>query len=34
MFLEECKYSFKNKKVVNAINEDLELSESDYESAE
>ena len=32
IFLEECKYVIKNKKLVNAINEDLELSESDDES--
>ena len=34
MFLEECKYAIKNKKVVNTINEDLELRESDDESDE
>ena len=32
IFLEECKYAIKNKKIVNTINEDLELSESDDES--
>ena len=34
ILLEECKYAIKNKKIVNTINEDLELSESDDESAE
>ena len=37
MFLEECKYEIKNKKIVNSINEDLDLSdsgESDDESDE
>ena len=29
IFLEKCKYAIKNKKIVNTINEDLELSESD-----
>ena len=29
IFLEECKYAIKNKTVINTINEDLELSESD-----
>ena len=29
IFLEECKYAIKNKIVINTINEDLELSESD-----
>ena len=29
MFLEEWKYVIKNKKIVNKINEDIELSESD-----
>ena len=32
ILLEECKYAIKNKKIVNTINEDLELSESDDES--
>ena len=32
MFLEECKYAIKHQKIVNEINEDLELSESDDES--
>ena len=31
-FLEECKYTIKNKNIINTINEDLELSESDDES--
>ena len=31
VLLEECKYAIKNKKIVNTINEDLELSESDDE---
>ena len=34
ILLEECKYAIKNKKIVNTINEDLELSESDDESDE
>ena len=34
IFLEECKYLIKNKKIVNTINEDLELSQSDDDSAE
>ena len=29
IFLEECKYAIKDGKIVNTINEDLELSESD-----
>ena len=29
IFLEECKYAIKNKIVINTINDDLELSESD-----
>ena len=29
--LEECKYAIKKKKIVNTINEDLELSEFDDE---
>ena len=32
IFLEECKYLVKNRKIINKINEDLELSESDDES--
>ena len=31
-FLEECKYVIKSKKMINTINEDLELRESDDES--
>ena len=31
IFLEECKYAMKKKKIINAIKEDLELSESDDE---
>ena len=34
IFLEECKYTIKNKKIVHKINEDLELRESDDESDE
>ena len=34
IFLEECKYAIKVKKIVNAINEDLKLNESDDESDE
>ena len=29
MFLGECKYAIRNRKMINTINEDLELSESD-----
>ena len=29
VLLEECKYPIKKKKIVNTINEDLELRESD-----
>ena len=32
VLLEECKYAIENKKIVNTINRDLELSESDDES--
>ena len=32
IFLEECKYAIKDSKVVNKINEELILSESDDES--
>ena len=32
ILLEECKYIIKNKKIVNTINENLELRESDDES--
>ena len=31
ILLEECKYVIKKKKIVNIINEDLKLSESDDE---
>ena len=31
-FLEECKYATKDRKIVNTINEDLKLNESDDES--
>ena len=31
IFLEECKYAIKKKKIMNAINEELELNESDDE---
>ena len=34
IFLEECKYAIKDKKIVNTINEDLKLNESDDESDE
>ena len=29
IFLEECKYAIKKEKIINTINEELELSESD-----
>ena len=32
IFLEECKYTVKKKKVIDAINEELNLDESDDES--
>ena len=32
IFLEECKYAIKDRKIKNTINEDLKLSESDNES--
>ena len=32
IFLDECKYEVKNKKVVSLLNDDLELSSSDSES--
>ena len=32
IFLEECRYMIWNRKILNAINEDLGLSESDDES--
>ena len=34
IFLEECKYAIKDKKIPNTINENLEISESDDESDE
>ena len=34
IFLEECKNLIKNNKIINTINEELELSESDDESSE
>ena len=34
MLLEECKYTIKNIKIVNTINENLELRESDESDAE
>ena len=34
IFLEECKHVMKDRKIVNTINEDLKLSESDDESDE
>ena len=34
IFLEECKYVIKNRKITNIINEDLEVSESNDESDE
>ena len=34
MFLEKCKYAIKNRKIINSINEDLKLNESDDESDE
>ena len=34
IFLEECKYAIKDKKILNTINEDLKLNESDDESDE
>ena len=34
IFLEECEYVIKNRKIINAINEDFELGESDDESDE
>ena len=32
IFLEECKYAIKDNKIINTINEDLKLNESDDES--
>ena len=34
IFLEECKYAIKDRNVVNTINKDLELSDSNDESDE
>ena len=34
IFLEKCKYAIKNRKIINTINEDLKLNESDDESDE
>ena len=34
IFLEECKYAVKDRKIINTINEDLKLNESDDESDE
>ena len=34
IFLEECKYTIKDRKMINTITEDLELNESDDESYE
>ena len=31
MFLQECKYALKKKKIINKINEELDLDESDDE---
>ena len=31
IFLEECKYAIKDRKIINTINEDLKLNESDDE---
>ena len=31
-FLEECKYAIKDRKIINKINEDIKLNESDDES--
>ena len=32
IFLEECKYAVKEKKIINSINEEMNLNESDNES--
>ena len=32
IFLKECKYAAKKKKIINSINEELDLDESDSES--
>ena len=34
IFLEECKYAIKDRKIINKINEDLKLNKSDDESDE
>ena len=34
IFLEECKYAIKDRRIINAINEDLQLKKSDEESDE
>ena len=34
IFLEECKYAMKDRKIINTINEPLKLKESDDESNE
>ena len=34
IFLEECKYAIKDRKIVNTVNEGLKLNESDDESDE
>ena len=34
MFLEECKYAMKDRKIINTVNEPLKLKESDDESNE
>ena len=34
IFLKECKYAIIDRKIVNTINEDLKLSQSDDESYE
>ena len=31
-FLEECKYAIKDRKIINKINEDIKLNESDDDS--
>ena len=33
IFLEECKYTMENRKIVNTISKDLELNESDESDA-
>ena len=34
IFLEECRYAIKDRIIINAINEDLQLKKSDEESDE